>query len=461
MSFIFMERVDDRLKEKLHDLHIDRSPPSAQRAGGLQRWLVITVVFVIGITTGMVIIPRIPLKSIFGSEGAKVQVATSAFKSKSGSEPFLIAGGYIIARHQVEVGSKITGRVIALEVKEGTFVRRDQIIARLENYELSAQLRQAEAHLEAAKAHLSELEAGSRPQEIERMKAEALSARAGLTHAELNLKRIERLVTEGIIDQKTLEDARARYDTASATLRAAEESHDLARIGPRHEAIAVARAQASQAMAEVAIAKAQLDNAVIRAPIAGTILDCHVDPGEMVTTGFTSNRGAKQAIVTMADLKDLLVELEISESDIAKVNLGQPNTIAPDAYPGHSYKGAVEYIASAADRQKATIKVKVAITDADEHLRPDMGAKVAFYREASSLSEQHNTVIVPKSAMVQQGNSYVVFLARDSKVAIQAVSPGKEEGGYVEILSGLQGGETVIISNQTSLKDGDEISIQQ
>ena len=456
-----MERADNELKEKLQALRIDRKLSAGQGLGGLRRWLVIVLVFAIGVAAGMVIVPRLLSKGVFGRATNKVQVVKAVLKSTNGADPFLTAGGYIIARHQVEVGSKITGRVITLEVKDGNFVRRDQIIARLENYELSAQLRQAEAHLLAARAHLAELEAGSRPQEIEREKAEVLSAEAALTNANLNLKRIERLVREGIVDQKTLEDAHARYDMASAAHRAAKESYNLARIGPRHEAIAVARAEMSQALAELAFARAQLDNAIIRAPIAGTILDCHVDPGEMVTTGFTSSRGAKQAIVTMADLKDLLVELDISESDIAKVNLGQLNTIAPDAYPGRSYKGTVEYIASAADRQKATIKVKVGITDTDEYLRPDMGAKVAFYSEVSGLPETSKTVMVPKSALVQQGSGYLIFLARDSKVLIQAVSPGKEEGGYVEILSGLQGGETVIISTQTSLKDGDEISIQQ
>jgi HlyD family secretion protein len=122
-----------------------------------------------------------------------------------------------------------------------------------------------------------------------------------------------------------------------------------------------------------------LDNTVIRAPTTGTILNRFVDPGEMVTTGFTSERGARQALVNMANLKDLQVELDIAEADIAKVEHGQPVIIRPDAYIDREYHGRVEFISSVGDRQKATIKVKVNILDPDDLLRPDMGAKVSFY----------------------------------------------------------------------------------
>jgi HlyD family secretion protein len=456
-----MERANDQIGDDLQALRINRERASHPKSGGRLKWLVVIAIFACGIVTGALLASRLKWMALRGLAANKVEVATATFKAANAEEPVLTAGGYVIARHQVEVGSKITGRVIALEIEEGDFVARNQVIARLDNYELSAQVRQAEANLAAAKTRLAELEAGSRPQEVERANADLSRTDAELKNALLNFKRIESLVRQGVTDQKSLEDARTRYDIAVAAQRGAKQSYELARIGPRQEAINLARAQVNQATAELAYAHAQLENTVIRAPIDGTVLERHVDLGEMVTTGFTSNRGAKQALVTMADLKNLLVELEISEAEIAKVQPQQPAIITADAYPDRRYKGVVEHIASAADRQKGTVKVKLAIADPDEYLRPDMGAKANFHRKGAELSDRPDIVTVPKSAIVQQGNGNVVYLVRDSKVAIKSVSLGKEDGGYVEILSGLGAGEKVITGGQSALKEGDEVSVEQ
>jgi HlyD family secretion protein len=373
----------------------------------------------------------------------------------------LSAGGYIIARHQVEVGAKITGRVIALEVKEGDVVRAGQVIARLDDEEIRAQVRQAEATLAAARARLAELEAGSRPQEIDRARAEMLRAEADLKNAELNLHRLERLVEAGVLDRQRVDDARARYEMAAAAWRAAQENYELARIGPRPEQIELARAQVQQAESALAYARAQLENTVIRAPVSGTVLDRYVDLGEMVTIGFTSTRGAKQALVSLADVRDLQVELDISEADIARVKLGQPTTITPDAYPDRRYRGVVEYISAVADRQKATIKVKVKVLDPDEYLRPDMGAKVTFYEKGAEVPQESSAVLLPKAALVQRDNRPVVWLVREGKAVVQPVSVGREDAGSYEVLSGLQGGETVITRGHERLKDGDRIRVRR
>lgn len=446
--------------DDLQALRIDRSAPNSQprkkRAGPF-----ILAALIVVVSAALFAFLRRPAGGSFGISATEVQVATATRRAPGGAQPILTAGGYVIARDQVEVGSKITGRVIVLEVREGYMVAKGQVIARLDDYEVKAQVNQAQANLAAAKARLAELEAGSRPQEIDRARADMDRAKADLDNAELTLRRNEQLLKQGVVQQQAADDARARFEMAAKAFQSAKESYELARIGPRREQIDLARAQLKQAEAELAYAQAQFENTIIRAPISGTILDRYVDLGEMVTTGFTSNRGAKQALVAIADLKDLQVELDISEADIAKVKLRQPAVIIPDAYSDRRYKGTVEYISSVADRQKATIKVKVKVLDPDEYLRPDMGTKVTFFEIGTAVTGDVGSVVVPKPAIVRQENNTIIFVVRDSKAAIQSVTLGKEEAGYVEIVSGLQGGESVVTSGQTSLKDGDPVTVRR
>jgi len=453
MSEDFLTTLEDDIRA----LRIDRqrTPP---RRSLRRRWIIVIGGLILLLGAGVVLIRWGPIGSV-GSV-AEVPVAVVTRRDSSGPHPLLSAGGYVIARHQVEVGAKITGRVIALEVEEGDVVRAGQVIARLDDEEIRAQVREAEATLAAARARLAELEAGSRPQEINRARAEMLRAEADLKNAEANLRRLERLAEVGVVDRQQLDDARARYEMAVAALRVAQENYELIRIGPRPEQIELARAQVRQAESALAYARAQLENTVIRAPISGVVLERYVDLGEMVTIGFTSMRGAKQALVSLADVRDLQVELDISEADIARVKLGQPTIITPDAYPDRRYRGVVEYISAIADRQKATIKVKVKVLDPDEYLRPDMGAKVTFYEKGNEAPQKSSVVLVPKAAVVRRDNRTVVWLVREGKAVVQPVSVGREDAGYYEVISGLQGGETVIIEGHDRLKDGDRIRVR-
>lgn len=447
------------LDEDIRALQIDRQrahpPPRSHR-----RWLLVIGSLILLGGIGGILIKWGPVGSRLGGSVREVTVAVATRRGPTGPQPLLSAGGYIIARHQVEVGAKITGRVVSLEVKEGDVVRAGQVIARLDDEEIRAQVRQAEANLAAARARLAELEAGSRPQEIDRARAEMQRAEADVKNAELNLRRLERLVEAGVVDRQQLDDARARYEMATAAWRAAQENYELTRIGPRPEQIELARAQVRQAESALAYARAQLENTVIRAPVSGTVLDRYVDLGEMVTIGFTSTRGAKQALVSLADVTDLQVELDISEADIARVKLQQPTVIIPDAYPDRQYRGVVEYISAVADRQKATIKVKVKVLDPDQYLRPDMGAKVTFYEKGTDIPRESGVVLIPKTAVVEQDHRTVVFLAREGKAVAQPVSVGKENAGYIEIVSGLQGGERVITGGLSGLKEGDRITVR-
>lgn len=448
------------LEEDLRSLRINRPQTTQPSKGPLRKALNFAVVLTLGLTLGILLSPY--FQGLFNTNIGvqEVSVVLATLQDYDRSQPIFSAGGYVVARYQVEVGSKITGRVVALEIKEGDSVRKGQVIARLEDSELRAQVSQAEANLAAAEARLLEVETGSRPQEIKRAKAEVHRTEADLKNSKLILDRTARLIRTKVVEDQALDDAQARHDMALAANHAAVENYELVRIGPRNESIQLTRAQLQQVKAELSFVNAQYQNTIIRAPVSGMILDRYVDLGEMVTTGFTSERGAKQALVSIADLMDLQIELDISETDIARVNLNQPTVIRPDAYQDRRYPGTVEYIASVADRQKATIQVKVQVLEPDNYLRPDMGAKVTFYQKGSSLPDLPTLVLVPQQAVVSLAGNRVVYLARDAKVVIQQVDTGKEQGDLVEIVFGLEGGETVITGGHETLKAGDRIIVR-
>jgi HlyD family secretion protein len=454
-----MEQFKPKLKEDLQVLRIDRSRvtrPEPHR----QKWLVVVSIAGLLLLAVVIIGTRLTWNSQLGLAATPVRVVVVVRRGSDGPSPVLSAAGYIIARNRVEVASKITGRIVSLEVTEGDLVKPGQVIARLDDHEMTAQVRQAQANVEAAQARLAQLEAGSRRQEIDRAQAQMERANADSHNAQLNLQRTERLVNDGVLSQQALDDARARREIALKAYQAAAQDYELARLGPRQEEIDLARAQVQQAIAALAFAQAQLENTIIRAPVAGMILDRYVDVGDMVTTGFVSERGARQALVSLADLKDLQAQLDITEADIAKVELGQPTIITPDAYPDHHYRGLVEYIAGVADRQRATIQSKVKVLNPDALLRPDMGARVAFYPTGEGVPQREPAVMAPTAALVNQAGRTVVFLARDGRTVVAPVTVGREQAGYVEILSGLRGGESVIVGGQPSLKDGDRIRLE-
>jgi HlyD family secretion protein len=207
----------------------------------------------------------------------------------------------------------------------------------------------------------------------------------------------------------------------------------------------------------VAYAQTQLDNTVIRAPVTGTILDRNVEKGEFITTGFVGDKGAKGYIVTMADLNDLKVELDINQNDFPKLARNQKGTVTTDAYPDRKYQGIIDEISPEADRSKATVQVKVKILNPDDRLRPDMNATVNFYNEPKPSSGDHSStkqvVVVPPSA-VQNGAVYAVVGGRARKVPV-TVGGTNAEGALIE--SGLFGGEELISNPPADIKDGQRV----
>ena len=391
----------------------------------------------------------------------EVEVAVAQRLDPGAPPPVLTAGGYIIPHRKVELAPKITGRVEWVGVEKGDRVERGQVVLRIEQREFLVAVDRAEAALLGARARLKELEAGSRPEEIERARAALEEARSNVANAVLELDRFQRLYAEGAVSRQLLDGAKNRYEVALAQRMAAEQSYELTRIGPRQEQIDLARAQVREAEAALRATQVDLDNTLIRAPVAGTILERLVEPGEIVTTSFIGGRGAKSAVLSMANLTVLDVEVDVSQNEFRKVRLNQPATIVPDAFPDRTYRGYLAELAPEANRQKATLQVKGRILDPDDIIRPEMNAKVTFLEPPRATPGGPPKVLVPKEAIVTRDGQRLVYLANGSKAAGRPVKIGAEVDGKVEVLEGLQGGETVVVRGVEALRDGQRLRIKR
>jgi len=196
---------------------------------------------------------------------------------------------------------------------------------------------------------------------------------------------------------------------------------------------------------------------VIRAPVTGTILERNVEKGEFVTTGFVGDKGAKGYVVSMADLNDLKVELDISQSDFAKLGPRQKGVVTTDAFPDRRYEGAIDEVSPEANRQKATVQVKVKILKPDAYLRPEMNASVAFIaaapKDVGAAEERKPSIVVPASA-VRAG---AVFVISSGRAVRRSVKTGAVVAQGVHIEDGLIGGEDLIVNPPADLKDGDRV----
>ncbi len=387
-----------------------------------------------------------------------VQVQSPMSASAAGEQAVLTATGYIIAAHKIEVASKVNGKVAWIGVDKGDKVKAGQELVRLEDNEYRAQLLQEQGQLANLQAKLEELVNGSRPEEIAKARADTDEARADLADAKVSLDRTRQLVAQGVLAKQSLDDAQAKYDGDAAKVASLQRTLDLSVLGPRKEEIAQVRGQIEQARGALDYAQTQLDNTVIKAPVTGTILDRNVEKGEFVTTGFVGDKGAKGYLVTMADLNDLQVELDVSQNDFPKLGPRQKGVITTDAYPDRKYQGFIEQVSPEADRAKATVQVKVKVMNPDDYLRPDMNATVSFYNDAKreSASQPRRVVVIPGGA-VQNGSVFVVVNGHARKRPV-IVGGTSDKGVLIE--SGLIGGEDLIVSPLANLKDGQRVEVK-
>src|SRR5437667_5919404 len=444
------------MEAELKGLRIDRTQrkePAASKWA--TRWILAGVALFLLLGAGRFVYEKVNAAPVVEVQRVKPAVSPSA----SGGAVILNATGYIIAAHRIQVASKVVGKVSWIGVEKGTKVKEGQVLVRLEDDEYRAQLQQARGQLANLQARLREMENGSRPEEIAAALANLNVARADLENAKVSLQRTKDLAASKVVSRQALDDAQARYDSAQAKVGSLEKTHELARLGPRIEQIDAVRGQLEQAKGSVAFYETQLSNTVIRAPVTGTILERAVEKGEFVTTSFVGDRGAKGYVVSLADLNDLQVELDISQNDFAKLGPRQGGVVTTDAFPDRKYEGYIEEISPEANRQKATVQVKVRIRKPDDFLRPEMNANVAFVsneKPAGDSAPSKPMIVVPTSAL----RDGAVFVTLGGKAVRRPVRAGPAANQGTRIDDGLVGGEDLIRNPPAELKDGDKVAVK-
>jgi HlyD family secretion protein len=402
---------------------------------------------------------------LFASNAAEVEVArATAEGSDVAGSTVLSASGYVVAHHKISVNSKVTGRIAWIGVEKGDKVKEGQVLVRLEDEEFRAVYEQARGAWESAKARLAEAEHGSRPEEIQQADHNLAEARATAANDKVTLDRTRDLFAQGVVSKQNLDDAQARHDADQQRANSLAQSLRLSQLGPRVEEIDRARADVATAKGQMDYAKSQLDATVIRAPVSGTILERTAEKGELVTSQFASGAegGPRGAVVDLADLNDIQVELDIAQDDFAKLSPKQEGVVTLDAFKDRSYKGEIAEMSPEANRQKATVQVKVQILKPDSYLRPEMNATVQFKAKPNddkSAATKQTYIFVPTAALRDKDGKKFVLLAFNGKALRRDVHvQGQRSGGY--LVDSLVGGENVITAAPADLQDGQKIRIK-
>jgi HlyD family secretion protein len=444
---------------ELKNLQIDRNKRrSAEPSKWATRWIVggVLILLLLG---GW----RFASEKFNPAPVVEVQRVKSISAASAPEGVILNATGYIVAAHKIEVAAKVIGRVQWIGVDKGDRVKEGQVIVRLEDDEYQAQLTQAKGQLASLQANLDRAVNGSRPEEVAQAVANVNTARSDLDNARITLDRNRRLLKDGVVAQQVIDDAQARYDNALHRVTSLQKTLELVQLGPRQEDIDSLRGQVQQARGSLNYAETNLANTIIRAPVTGTILERAVEKGEFVTTSFVGDRGAKGYVVSLADLDDLEVELDIAQNDFAKLHSMQHGSVTTDAFPDRKYDGFIKEISPEANRQKATVQIKVKISQPDAYLRPEMNASVAFASEEKTAEKSTRgapdaalakpVVMVPAGAL-RDGS---VFVLLDGKALRRAVKTGATSPQGIRVEQGLVGGEDLITNPPPGLKNGDAV----
>jgi HlyD family secretion protein len=451
----------DTKHDELQNLRIDHS----MRDGGGEQpaW---SRRFIMGGIALIVLLGLIALGyRLFSTDAPEVEAAraTAETGDSGGGATVLSATGYVVAHHKINVNSKVTGRVAWIGVEKGDKVKEGQVVVRLEEQEFRALYEQARGGYESAKARLAELEHGSRPEEVQQADHNLSEARATAANDKINLDRMRDLAAQGVVSKQALDDAAAKNDASQQRVHSLEQMFQMSKIGPRSEQVERGRGDLAQAKGQMDYAKAQLDATLIRAPVTGTILERTAEKGELVTAQFASGAegGPRGSVVALADLNDIQVELDIAQDDFAKLGPRQEATVILDAFKDRSYKGAIAEISPEANRQKATVQVKVQITNPDSFLRPEMNATVQFLANETkaATTQKQAGAFIPTQALRDKDGTKFVFIILNGKVIRRDVHVlGPRSGGY--LVDSLVGGESVVTTAPADLKDGQKIRIK-
>jgi HlyD family secretion protein len=402
--------------DELSGLRIERQPMRPER-GRRSVAIVVLVVLVGGAGAGLWLWATRP-------RPIEVEVASVTERAAGTQASVLNATGYVTARRRATVSSKVTGKVIEVNVDEGMSVRKGQVLARLDDATPRATLALAVAQVEAARRAVRE-------NEVRR------------DEARLTLTRRERLLKEDLVTRADVDQSQAEVDSFDAR-------------------IAAATHQVQVAEREVALQQTELDNTIIRAPFSGVAISKDAQPGEMVSPVSAGGGFTRTGICTIVDMRSLEIEVDVNESYINRVQPAQNVTAVLNAYPDWRIPAHVITTVPAADRQKATVLVRIGFEALDERILPDMGVKVTFLRQAgdSSTPAARPVSLIPKSAVRADNNRSYVFLVRQDTVERRAIQTGGTDGDQLEVVAGLATGDRVVVSPPRELAEGARIVIK-
>jgi HlyD family secretion protein len=404
-----------KLKEELASLRIEHSARAGHGRSGL--WLTaIIVLLAIGGAGGW-----LWLRS---AEAATVKTAVVATRtSGSGAAGAVLnASGYVTARRRATVSSKVTGKVVEVFIEEGQAVRRGQVLARLDDSVIRSALAVTEAQLESARHGAAEDE-------------------ARLREAELNLQRQTSLVQQGVVGRAELDAAQAQVDSLKAR-------------------IALARQQIAVAQSQVNARHTDLNDMVVRAPFDGVAISKDAQPGEMISPVSAGGGFTRTGIGTIVDMSSLEIEVDVNEGYINRVHAGQPVEAVLDAYQDWRIPGHVITTVPTADRQKATVRVRIGFDKLDPRILPDMGVKVSFLSERRAEpagAPAQPQLLVPKTAVRSVDGRDVVFVVKEEHAERRAVKVGPADGDQVQVVAGLNAGERVVVEGPATLADGERV----
>jgi RND family efflux transporter MFP subunit len=351
-----------------------------------------------------------------------VEVAAVHATTGQARAALLNASGYVTPRRRATVAAKITARVEEVFVDEGVRVRAGEVLARLDSSDAQRRFDSAKADRDATSAQLADL-------------------RVNLKNAEKELSRTRALQAGGVTSQEILDRDQTTVDSLRARIALTEE-------------------QVRAADARIQMAQQDLDNCIVRAPFDGIVVSKDAQRGEMVSPVSAGGGFTRTGIATIVDMKSLEVEVDVNESYIARVKENQPVTSVLDAYPDWQIPSKVRTIIPSADRQKATVKVRISFDKLDPRILPDMGVKVTFLGD-EPLNPQKPALTVPAKALQDDGGKKVVFVYRDGHVERRAVSTGASRGSDLEIIAGLSDGDQVVINGFQGLHDGESVTLKQ
>ncbi len=398
------------LKDELASLRLEREPTTSHTNRRWIGWLVLAVLLVAAGGGAWWWLSR--------ERPIEVEVATVSTRQAGTQAAVLNATGYVTARRRATVSSKITGKVVEVNIEEGMAVTEGQVLARLDAETQRAAVALSQAQAEAARTNVNESE-------------------VRLIEARINLARLTKLVGVGYSTAAEVDAARAAVDSLEARINAARE-------------------QVHVAERQIALERTNLDSTIIRAPFAGVVISKDAQPGEMVSPVSAGGGFTRTGIGTIVDMSSLEIEVDVNESYINRVKPEQGVTAVLDAYPEWQIPARVITTIPSADRQKATVLVRIGFLELDPRILPDMGVKVTFLRDngETAAPAARAATLVPKAAIKTEGQQSHVFVVQNDRVDRRAITAGGADGDRVEVIAGLNAGERVVVSPPAELSAG-------